>query len=456
MAEGFRAEWPMDLGAPKTSLEAKQERPADIGADVPDPARYYSREFMELEWKHVWPRVWLLAGVTPDIKEPGDFSLFSHGHEQFILVRQHDLSIKAFYNVCPHRGNRVCLVEQGSVTAFSCPFHAWKFGCDGKLQSITEEATFDKALISHRPGLTEVRCDVLGGLIFINMDGKAPPLREWIGLPAGYIENYEIEKMNVVRHVRSEWRANWKTGVDAFYETYHLPHIHPQTQGVMEDYSQIDLYPNGFSRMIVPIGVKSHRVSDRDKIDRYQQFMMAEAGIDAATFKGTARDVRAAIQRAKRARGRRFGLDYYDRLTDGQLTDSWATGFFPNVQIGMHPEGVFIMRFQPHPHDPERFFYDNMTMFRHVDDPGYSVPGWMGLPKDTDVTGDVRPAIEHIPADVKPNLGEVLDQDVELVAAVQLGVKSRGFRGPLWSEQEDRLRHFHRELDRLIERGQRA
>jgi phenylpropionate dioxygenase-like ring-hydroxylating dioxygenase large terminal subunit len=77
----------------------------------------------------------------------------------------------------------------------------------------------------------------------------------------------------------------------------------------------------------------------------------------------------------------------------------------------------------------------------------------MGLPKDTDVTGEVRPEIEHIPADVKPNLGEVLDQDVELVSAVQHGVKSRGFRGPLWSEQEDRLRHFHRELDRLIERG---
>ena len=67
------------------------------------------------------------------------------------------------------------------------------------------------------------------------MDGKAPPLREWIGLPPGYIENYQIDKMHVVRHVRTEWLANWKTGVDAFYETYHLPHIHPQTQGVMED-----------------------------------------------------------------------------------------------------------------------------------------------------------------------------------------------------------------------------
>ena len=133
--------------------------------------------------------------------------------------------------------------------------------------------------------------------------------------------------------------------------------------------------------------------------------------------------MRAAIQQAKRARGKRFGLGYYDKLTDAQLTDSWATGYFPNVQIGMHPEGVFIMRFLPHATDPERFYYDNMTMFRYVDDPGYSVPGWMGLPAGSDVTGDTRPDIERVPVDVRPNLGEVLDQDVELVAAVQRGIE---------------------------------
>ncbi|MGB8691877.1 MAG: aromatic ring-hydroxylating dioxygenase subunit alpha [Steroidobacteraceae bacterium] len=449
MAVNFKAEWPMNLGAPGDSLEAKQPN-IDNGIDVPDPSRYYSADYMRKEWELMWPRVWLLAGVTPDIPEDGDYTVFELGHEEFIVVRQADHSIKAFYNACPHRGNRVCLNERGSVPRFTCAFHGWQFSCAGKLEKITDEATYDRRLIAHRPGLREVRCDSIGGLIFINMDGKAPALREWIGLPPGYIENYEIEAMHVVRHVRSEWRANWKTGVDAFYETYHLPHIHPQTQGVMEDFSQYDLYPNGFSRMIVPIGVKSHRVADQNSVDPYQQYMMQEAGIDPATFKGSAHEVRVAIQKAKRERGKRFGLKYYDRLSDGQLTDSWATGYFPNVQIGMHPEGVFIMRFLPHPTDPERFFYDNMTMFRYIPDPSCTVPGWMGLPKGMDVSGATRPDIEHIPADVKPDLGEVLNQDIELVAAVQRGSKSRGFRGPLWSEQEQRVRHFHRELDRYI------
>jgi phenylpropionate dioxygenase-like ring-hydroxylating dioxygenase large terminal subunit len=298
--------------------------------------------------------------------------------------------------------------------------------------------------------MTEVRCDSVGGIIFINMDGKAPPLREYIGIPPEYIERYQVDKMSVVHHVRSEWAANWKVGVDAFYETYHLPWVHPQTQGVMEDFSQYDLYPNGASRMIVPICVKSHRVQDQDTVDPYLQFMLKEGGIDPATFKGNAREVREAIQKSKRARAQRVGLHHYEQFSDGQLTDSWATGLFPNVQMGMHPEGVFIMRFLPHPTDPERFHYETMILYRHVDDPDYTVPAWMGLPRGIDTTGATRPDVIHVPLGQKPDLGEVLDQDSELLPVVQQALKSRGFRGPLWSEQEQRVRHFHRELDRYL------
>jgi phenylpropionate dioxygenase-like ring-hydroxylating dioxygenase large terminal subunit len=435
--------------APPTSLEAK--RPAvDNGIDVLDPARYYSPEFMEKEWQHLWPRVWLLAGVTPDIPEAGDFFVYDFGRESFVIVRQEDGGIKAFYNVCPHRANPIALAERGSVEKFTCAFHGWRFCTDGKLDCITDEESFHPELVRHRPGLSEVRCDHIGGLIFINMDGKAPPLKEWIGLPPGYIENYEIDRMHVVRHMRTEWLANWKTGADAFYETYHLPHIHPQTQTVMEDHSQCDLYPNGFQRMIVPICTKSHRVDDQESVDAGLQYMMVEAGMNPAEFKGSAKEVRAAVQKAKRERAKKLGLAHYDKLTDGQLTDSWATGIFPNTQIGMHPEGVFIMQFIPHATDPERFYYDNITMVRYVDDPNYTTPGWMGLPKGTDVTGAVRPNIERHSAGDRADLGEVLNQDVDLVEAVQRGVKSRGFRGAIWSEQEMRLRHYHREIDRYL------
>ncbi|MEM7612627.1 MAG: aromatic ring-hydroxylating dioxygenase subunit alpha [Pseudomonadota bacterium] len=449
MSAQYEAKWPMDLGAPANSLEAKQPD-IDNGIDVYHPSRYYSREFMEQETNKLWPRVWLLAGVTSDIPEDGDYFTFEIGREQMIIVRQEDDSIKAFHNVCPHRGNRVCLNDRGSAASFTCAFHGWRFGVDGKLESITDEETFDPRVVAHRPGLSEVRCDTLGGIVFVNMDGKAPPLKEYLGLPEGYIEMYEVDKMKVIHHVRSAWKANWKIGVDAFYETYHLPHVHPQTQGVMEDFSQNDLYPNGASRMIVPICTKSHRVEDQDSVDPYQAFMLAEVGIDPETFSGTAQEVREAVQQAKRERARAAGLAHYDNFTDNQLTDSWATGLFPNVQMGMHPEGVFIMRFLPDADDPELFYYETMILYRPVDDPNYKVPAWMGLPEGIDASGENRPEVIHVPVGVLPDLGEVLDQDAELLPVLQKGVRSRGFRGALYCEQEQRVRHFEAEVERYI------
>ncbi len=109
------------------------------------------------------------------------------------------------------------------------------------------------------------------------------------------------------------------------------------------------------------------------------------------------------------------------------------------------------MRFLPHPTEPEQFFYDTCTLYMPTKDGQHGVPQWMGLPEGTDVSGEIRPDIIHVPLGEKPNLGLVLDQDSELLPHVQKGVRSRGFKGPLWSEQELRLRHFHTELDRYLE-----
>jgi len=91
-----------------------------------------------------------------------------------------------------------------------------------------------------------------------------------------------------------------------------------------------------------------------------------------------------------------------------------------------------------------------MVLYRPIDDPTVHVPAWMGLPAGTDCSGKVRPAVIHVPVGEKPNLGDVLDQDSELLPIQQKGIRSRGFKGPLWGEQEQRVRHFHRELDRYI------
>jgi phenylpropionate dioxygenase-like ring-hydroxylating dioxygenase large terminal subunit len=295
-----------------------------------------------------------------------------------------------------------------------------------------------------------VACAEHAGIVFVHMGDDPPPLSESIGLPAGYLEAYQIDKMRVVRHVRSEWGANWKVGVEAFYESYHLHAVHPETRGVMGDLNvQYDLYPNGASRMIVPLGQPSPRMSDQHTVNEGLQMMLQDAGVDPATFEGGAADVRRAIQQGKRERSARLGLGY-ERFADGQLSDSWATGIFPNVQIGCHPEAVFLMRFLPHETDPERFYYDTMTLLFPADDPDYRPPAWMGLPEGTDVSGAVRPGTERYAIDEDANLGLVLNQDADLLPVVQRGMRSRGFKGQLWGEQEQRLRHFHVELERRL------
>ncbi|MEH6516326.1 MAG: aromatic ring-hydroxylating dioxygenase subunit alpha [Halioglobus sp.] len=434
--------------APAASLEAKQPH-IDNGTVRYSKDGYFSREYMASEWNKLWTQGWLIAGVTSDMPNVGDFFIFDIGQESIIVTRT-DEGVKAFYNVCSHRGTKLVWEERGNKKVFVCPFHSWSFNNNGDLRRITDEDTFQPEVVAHRPGLTSVHCEVHAGIVFITMDENPPALAENIGLPEGYLEAYNIDKMKVVRHVRSEWGSNWKVGVEAFYESYHLHCVHPETRGVMGDLNvQYDLYPNGASRMIVPLGQPSPRIHDQTTVTEGLQMMLADAGIDASKFTGDAGEVRRAIQLGKRERAERLGLDY-SAFEDGQLSDSWATGIFPNVQIGCHPEAIFLMRFLPHESDPERFYYDTMTLIFPADDPDYTPPGWMGLPEGTDFSGTVRPQTEHYSIDEDANLGPVLSQDSELLPVVQRGMRSRGFKGQLWSEQEQRLRHFHVELERRL------
>ena len=102
----------------------------------PDPAlrgdsisgdRYYSKDFMEKEWNHLWTQVWQIAGWASDIPESNDFIVYKIRHEEIIVIRQEDDTIKAFYNVCPHRGNILVHVENGSLNTFKCTYHGWEF-----------------------------------------------------------------------------------------------------------------------------------------------------------------------------------------------------------------------------------------------------------------------------------------------------------------------------------------
>ncbi|MBS7670055.1 aromatic ring-hydroxylating oxygenase subunit alpha [Croceicoccus gelatinilyticus] len=424
----------------------------DNGTGRPDPRRYHDREFMREEWEKVFCKSWLLAGHISDIPEAGDFFKFDIGPESFIVVRGEDGGVNAHYNVCPHRGSQLVTTDFGSVDQFTCPFHSWKFDLEGKNVAVTDEETFRPEVLCHGHDLSSVRCEVACGLVFISMDPDIEPLKEWLAPILPQLELYDMDKMYVVQHRRSDWGANWKGGVDAFAEIYHLHAVHPQTQCLMDDRTQIDLWPGGLSRQFVPFAQPAERYHDQETVNPGIQLMLRDAGIDPETYEGTAAETREAVQKAKRKRSDELGLGY-EKFSDSQLSDSVVYSLFPNAQIGCHPEAIFLHRFMPHERDPNQFTYDTCILYRHVDAPGYCAPAWMGLGEETDLSGKTRPEIVHTGLGEPPGLGEVLDQDSDLLPIVQQGAKSRGFRGPLWSEQEGRLRHFHGELDRRMAKG---
>src|SRR4051812_19319623 len=92
--------------------------------------RYTSPAFMAAEWENVWTKSWLITVRADDIPEAGDYMLEEIGRESILIVRQDDGGVRAFYNVCQHRGNRLVLEPEGSMPAFTCPYHSWRFEID--------------------------------------------------------------------------------------------------------------------------------------------------------------------------------------------------------------------------------------------------------------------------------------------------------------------------------------
>lgn len=442
----YKKGWFIEPHVPAGASAAKRPY-EDFGTDPLDTRRYYSAEFMRLEEEKLWPKVWHVAGFASDIPRAGDYFRYDMGRETFVVVRGIDLQIRAFYNVCPHRGNALVHEEFGNITKFVCGFHGWQFGLDGENQRVTDREMFRPESLCGAIGLKPVRCESACGMVFINQDSAAEPLLDFLGEIVDHLKPYRIEDMRVVRDAVTAWDANWKTTLDAFNEAYHAFFVHSMGRRVFNDYhTQIDTYPNGMNRRIGMIGAPSPRLPSQVLNDDLKYLMM-EAGIDPASHNPEDGQVRTAIQQAKRTRATAKGLDW-SAFTDGQLTDDWNYSIFANLTLNVHVEGILFQRFRPHPTDPERSIYDNVVLVHPTDDAA-SIPAYMGVAPGTDVSGKTRPARLHIPSG-QPGMGPVVDEDGQLVPLVQRGLRSRGFGGMRLGEPERCIRQFHAELDRYI------
>jgi phenylpropionate dioxygenase-like ring-hydroxylating dioxygenase large terminal subunit len=191
--------------------------------------RYYDTEFFELERQRLWSRVWQMAARLEEIPRVGDAVEYRNLDESVIVVRSAEDRIRAFGNACRHRG--VALVEGRAhcPAGFTCPFHGWCYDLEGRNTFISRRSSFEAANLDPADvSLREVRCEVWGGCVWINLDPDAPPLRECIDPGAAMLEAWQLDK------VRAEWwrsirlPVNWKLAQEAFMEQYHVLETHPQ------------------------------------------------------------------------------------------------------------------------------------------------------------------------------------------------------------------------------------
>jgi phenylpropionate dioxygenase-like ring-hydroxylating dioxygenase large terminal subunit len=191
--------------------------------------RYYDPDFYAMETELIWPRVWQMACRLEEIPQAGDFAEYQILDQSIIVLRTEDLGVRAFQNVCRHRGVRVVQGRGSRRGGFVCPFHGWCYGTDGRNTRVTQPGAF--AAHNLEPGdldLTPVRCEAWGGCAWINLDDGAPPLRECIEPVAGVLDAWKVESL------RAEWwfacrlPVNWKLAQEAFVEQYHVLQAHPQ------------------------------------------------------------------------------------------------------------------------------------------------------------------------------------------------------------------------------------
>lgn len=190
-----------------------------------DQQFYTDPSIYELELEEIVTRNWIFAGHSSQIPEQGDYIVFTVAKESAIIVRSDNDSIKAFANVCRHRGSRICLEKSGNSKKFTCPYHAWMYDLDGNLtaaRAMPED--FDKSDFSLHP----VSIEILGGLIFVSFSDNPPSMKHAADALAEPLEMFGFKDLKVAAQKTYPIAANWKLAVENYMECYHCAPAHAE------------------------------------------------------------------------------------------------------------------------------------------------------------------------------------------------------------------------------------
>ena len=196
------------------------------------PQRYFiSPEIFAKEQEVIFATQWVCVGHQSEIAKAGNYFVREVAGESLIIVRDKRGEIHGFFNVCRHRGTRLCEERSGHFSAIQCPYHAWTYGLDGKLigaPHMDDVPGFAKADYS----LHAVNLALWEGFIFVNLADSPTPLEEVFAPLAGKFCHWNLPKLRSAKRIDYDVRANWKLIFENYSECYHCPGVHPMLSKV--------------------------------------------------------------------------------------------------------------------------------------------------------------------------------------------------------------------------------
>jgi Rieske 2Fe-2S family protein len=226
------------------------------------PQRYFiSEEVFAKEQERVFSAQWLCVGHQSQIARAGDYFLQDVAGESLIILRDQNERVCGFYNVCRHRGTRLCEEKEGQLhETLQCPYHAWTYALDGRLVGaphMDKVEGFDKADYSLNP----VALGLWEGFIFANLAENPAPLERVFAPLAGKFAHWNLPKLRSARRIEYDVRANWKLIFENYSECYHCPLVHPALSKLTPyDSAENDLCEGPFLGGFMPI-TKGHSLT---------------------------------------------------------------------------------------------------------------------------------------------------------------------------------------------------
>jgi phenylpropionate dioxygenase-like ring-hydroxylating dioxygenase large terminal subunit len=417
-----------------------------LGSEPLAAERYVGADFFRREVEKMWPNVWQYAARDEDMPEAGDTVVYENVGRSYLLARQDDGQVRAFHNVCLHRGRKL-RTDGGHVRAFRCPYHGFTWGLDGSMTALPCQWDFSHLKMDDM-SLPEAQVGRWGGYIFLKEAPGGPSLAEYLDPFPAHFERWRHDLCATTAYVGKVLKANWKAVMEAFMEQWHTTNTHPQIMpftgdangrcNIFGDHVNFGIAPMTPSPNLDMTGRDEQWLADyylgfvgRNRLDTSEP-VVVEPG-------STAR--RAVAARARRDYSKLFGVDL-DHATDCEFLDSLFYSVFPNFGPwgGFRPSIDY--RFRPWPDQ------DHTLMEVRILTP---VPPGQPIPRSVPMRllGDDEPWTNATEFGV--GLGGVLDQDVANVEQVQAGLKvSKTGKLQLGDYMDIRIRHFHQTLDKYL------